>query len=110
MKVDSTFDFEKRRNRVVKYDRDLMATTLKVMKRVEEIKAKREQRYYDKRMKVKKIQEKQQARLDIKQNIHLVEPDVVRSRSQVNESEKMQIMDTRKASTASAGKRRSARK
>ena len=110
MKVDSTFDFEKRRNRVVKYDRDLMATTLKVMKRVEEIKAKREQRYYDKRMKVKKIQEKQQARLDIKQNIHLVEPDVVRSRSQVNESEKMQIVDTRKASTASAGKRRSARK
>lgn len=110
MKVDSTFDFEKRRNRVVKYDRDLMATTLKVMKRVEEIKAKREQRYYDKRMKVKKIQEKQQARLDIKQNIHLVEPDVVRSRSQVNESEKMQVVDTRKASTASAGKRRSARK
>ena len=55
MKVDATFDFEKRRNRVVKYDRDLMATTLKVMKRVEEIKAKREQRYYDKRMKVKKI-------------------------------------------------------
>ena len=110
MKVDATFDFEKRRNRVVKYDRDLMATTLKVMKRVEEIKAKREQRYYDKRMKVKKIQEKQQARLDIKQNIHLVEPDVVRSRSQVNESEKMQIVDTRKASTASAGKRRSARK
>ena len=110
MKVDSTFDFEKRRNRVVKYDRDLMATTLKVMKRVEEIKAKREQRYYDKRMKVKKIQEKQQARLDIKQNIHLVEPDVVRSRSQVNESEKMQIVDTRKASTASAGKRRSSRK
>ena len=80
------------------------------MKRVEEIKAKREQRYYDKRMKVKKIQEKQQARLDIKQNIHLVEPDVVRSRSQVNESEKMQIVDTRKASTASAGKRRSSRK
>ena len=61
-------------------------------------------------MKVKKIQEKQQARLDIKQNIHLVEPDVVRSRSQVNESEKMQIVDTRKASTASAGKRRSSRK
>ena len=37
MKVDATFDFEKRRNRVVKYDRDLMATTLKVMKRVEEM-------------------------------------------------------------------------
>ncbi len=109
MKVDSTFDFEKRRNRVVKYDRDLMATTLKVMKRVEEIKEKREQRYYDKRMKVKKVQEKYQAKLDIKQNIHLVEPDVVRSKAQVNEAEKMQIVDTRKAATGSS-RRRSARK
>jgi large subunit ribosomal protein L24e len=109
MKVDSTFDFEKRRNRVVKYDRDLMATTLKVMKRVEEIKEKREQRYYDKRMKVKKVQEKYQAKLDIKQNIHLVEPDVVRSKARVNEAEKMQIVDTRKAATGSS-RRRSARK
>ena len=109
MKVDSTFDFEKRRNRVVKYDRDLMATTLKVMKRVEEIKEKREQRYYDKRMKVKKVQEKYQAKLDIKQNIHLVEPDVVRSKAQVNEAEKMQIVDTRKTATGSS-RRRSARK
>ena len=55
MKVDSTFDFEKRRNRVVKYDRDLMATTLKAMKRVEEIKETREKRYYERRMRVKKL-------------------------------------------------------
>ena len=76
---------------------------------VEEIKEKREQRYYDKRMKVKKVQEKYQAKLDIKQNIHLVEPDVVRSKAQVNEAEKMQIVDTRKAATGSS-RRRSARK
>ena len=76
---------------------------------IEEIKEKREQRYYDKRMKVKKVQEKYQAKLDIKQNIHLVEPDVVRSKAQVNEAEKMQIVDTRKAATGSS-RRRSARK
>ena len=33
MTVDSTFDFEKRRNRVEKYDRQVMATTIRVMKR-----------------------------------------------------------------------------
>ena len=41
--------------------------------------------------------------------IHIVEPDVVRSKAQVNEAEKMQIVDTRKAATGSS-RRRSARK
>jgi large subunit ribosomal protein L24e len=93
MKVDATFDFEKRRNRAVKYDRDLMVTTLKVMKRVEEIKEKREARYFEKRMRVKKVQEKAQAKLDIKQNIALVAPDVMRARAQVNTSEKMDVVE-----------------
>ncbi|KAJ2841094.1 ATPase-activating ribosome biosynthesis protein, partial [Coemansia erecta] len=33
MAIDSTFEFEKRRNVPVRYDRDLMSTTLKAMKR-----------------------------------------------------------------------------
>ena len=93
MKVDATFHFEKRRKRAVKYDRDLMVTTLKVMKRVEEIKEKREARYFEKRMRVKKVQEKAQAKLDIKQNIALVAPDVMRARAQVNTSEKMDVVE-----------------
>ena len=49
MTVDSTLEFEKRRNVPVRYDRDLMATTLKAMKRVMEIKAKRERVFAKKR-------------------------------------------------------------
>jgi large subunit ribosomal protein L24e len=101
MKVDSTFDFEKRRNRVVKYDRDLMATTLKAMKRVEEIKETREKRYYERRMRVKKVQEKAQVKLDIKQNINLVAPDVVRAKAQLNASEKMEISEDQHTSRRS---------
>ena len=39
---DSTIEFEKRRNIPVRYDRDLVQTTVQAMKRVAEIKAKRE--------------------------------------------------------------------
>lgn len=46
---DSTFEFEKTRNRPIKYNRDLMASTLKAMKRVQEIQQVREKRFYEKR-------------------------------------------------------------
>jgi len=42
-------EFEKRRNVPVRYDRELMATTLKAMKRISEIKAKRERKMYKER-------------------------------------------------------------
>jgi len=43
---DSTIDFEKRRNVPVRYDRELVTTTLKAMKRVGEIKQKREHAFW----------------------------------------------------------------
>lgn len=51
MTVDSTLEFEKRRNRPIKYDRDLMQRTVIAMKRVQEIRAKREKTFYKLRMK-----------------------------------------------------------
>ena len=44
MAVDSTFDFERLRNRPVKYDRELMKKTVRTMERVQAIKEKREER------------------------------------------------------------------
>ena len=46
---DSTIDFEKRRNVPVRYDRDLMQTTIKAMKRIAEIKKKREHAFWKNR-------------------------------------------------------------
>lgn len=48
-KQDSTMEFEKRRNVPVRYNRELMGTTLKAMKRISEIKAKRERVFARKR-------------------------------------------------------------
>lgn len=43
---DSTIDFEKRRNVPVRYDRELVTTTLKAIKRVGEIKQRREHAFW----------------------------------------------------------------
>ena len=43
---DSTFEFEKRRNIPVRYNRDLIQTTVKVMKRIAEIKGRREHAFW----------------------------------------------------------------
>ncbi|KAJ7219340.1 ribosomal protein L24e-domain-containing protein, partial [Mycena pura] len=49
MTIDSTIDFEKRRNIPVRYDRELVQTTLKAMKRVSEIKKRRELAFWKNR-------------------------------------------------------------
>lgn len=46
MAMDSTFQFEKLRNRPVRYSRDLVAHTLRAMRRVEEVRKQRQMRFY----------------------------------------------------------------
>ncbi|KAL4077087.1 ribosomal protein L24e-domain-containing protein [Scleroderma yunnanense] len=50
MTIDSTIDFEKRRNIPVRYDRELIQTTIKAMKRIGEIKQRREHVFWKQRM------------------------------------------------------------
>ncbi|CAM9747915.1 unnamed protein product, partial [Sphacelaria rigidula] len=71
---DSTFDFEKRRNRPVKYDREAMGKTLLAMKKVKEVQAKREQRFFQNRHRGAKAKEKASIKADIKDNIELLAP------------------------------------
>jgi large subunit ribosomal protein L24e len=71
-------EFEKRRNVPVRYDRDLMSTTLKAMKRIQEIKAKRERVFYKQRMAGKKDKERAQNVQEIVKNAELVNvPELV---------------------------------
>jgi len=57
MVMDSAFEFEKKRNVPQKYNREMIDKTIKVMKRVEDIKKKREDIFYSKRMEAKKKSE-----------------------------------------------------
>merc|ERR1712008_279149 len=74
--VDSTFEFEKRRNRPVKYDRHLVGKTLRAMQKVQTIKEAREERYFANRMKDAKKEQKKQARVEIEKSIELLAPAV----------------------------------
>ncbi|EGF83516.1 hypothetical protein BATDEDRAFT_85053 [Batrachochytrium dendrobatidis JAM81] len=73
MTVDSTLEFEKRRNIPVRYDRELMATTIKAMKRVQQIKSKRERVFFKQRMTGKKEREMAESLKSLHQNIELVD-------------------------------------
>jgi large subunit ribosomal protein L24e len=95
MTIDSTFEFEKRRNVPVRYDRNLMATTVKAMKRVKEIRAKRERAFYKNRMAGKKDQEKAENIKILQQNIELAPTASQRVKNQIAkiEEQKMDQME-----------------
>jgi large subunit ribosomal protein L24e len=102
MAVDKTFEFEKRRNRPVKYDRNLMGKTILAMKRVETIKQAREQRFFENRMQDAKAEKKKQARVEIEKSIELLAPAVA-NREQVMrnviDSARLRIASRKKSST-----------
>ena len=75
---DSTFEFEKRRNAPVRYDRELMAATLRAMKRVEEIKKAREERFYRNRMRNVRAEERVVEEAEVARNINLIRPVAAR--------------------------------
>jgi len=74
--VDSAFEFEKRRNRPVKYDRDLMGKTIMAMQRVQSIKERREERFHANRMQDAKAEKISQARVEIEKHIEVLAPAV----------------------------------
>lgn len=70
--MDNSLEFEKRRNTPVKYNRELWQKTVEAMKRVEEIKQKRQARFILNRLKKGKQLEKEEAISEVKKNIHLI--------------------------------------
>eukprot|EP00587_Corethron_hystrix_P013737 CAMPEP_0113301596 /NCGR_PEP_ID=MMETSP0010_2-20120614/2760_1 /TAXON_ID=216773 ORGANISM="Corethron hystrix, Strain 308" /NCGR_SAMPLE_ID=MMETSP0010_2 /ASSEMBLY_ACC=CAM_ASM_000155 /LENGTH=154 /DNA_ID=CAMNT_0000155247 /DNA_START=198 /DNA_END=662 /DNA_ORIENTATION=+ /assembly_acc=CAM_ASM_000155 len=74
MAVDSTFEFEKRRNRPVKYNRELMGKTIAAMRRVSEIRERREVKFHANRMKDAAVLKKEQARVELEKHIEVLAP------------------------------------
>jgi large subunit ribosomal protein L24e len=76
--VDSTFEFEKRRNRPTKYDRNLMGKTIMAMQRVQSIKEAREERFHANRMKDSNAEKVKVARVEIEKHADILAPAVAR--------------------------------
>ncbi|KAJ8570342.1 hypothetical protein K7X08_037314 [Anisodus acutangulus] len=72
MTQDSTFEFERKRNRPERYDRNVTENTLKAIKKIDKIRVDREERHIAKRMKGKKSQEQREAQKELEQSIHMV--------------------------------------
>ncbi|XP_020576413.1 LOW QUALITY PROTEIN: probable ribosome biogenesis protein RLP24 [Phalaenopsis equestris] len=72
MTQDSTFEFERKRNRPERYDRNVAEETLKAIKKIDKIRVAREARHHTMRMKGKKAIELQAAAKQLEQGIHLV--------------------------------------
>jgi large subunit ribosomal protein L24e len=74
MTVDSTLQFQQRRNIPVRYNRDLVARTLEAMSRVGEIRAKRERQFYKNRMAGNRAVQLEADRKLVAENQHLLPP------------------------------------
>ncbi|WAO84540.1 Ribosome biogenesis protein RLP24 [Fusarium falciforme] len=72
MVCDSTLLFGARRNVPERYNRDLVEKTIVAMKRISEIRARRERVFYKKRMAGKRARELAQARKLVSENEHLL--------------------------------------
>ncbi|KAI9229984.1 MAG: ribosomal protein L24e-domain-containing protein, partial [Piptocephalis tieghemiana] len=81
MTIDTTLEFEKRRNIPVRYDRNLMATTVKAIQRVQEIKKKRERVFFKNRMSGNREMEKMQNLKEVQRGIELVSSPALRQKA-----------------------------
>ncbi|CDR37374.1 RHTO0S02e14048g1_1 [Rhodotorula toruloides] len=76
MTVDSTLQFEKRRHVPVVYDRDLVQATVAGMKRIAEIKARRERAFFKARMAAAKEGQLTNDSLEVTRSGHLLTPSM----------------------------------
>ncbi|BFZ08172.1 hypothetical protein BsWGS_11211 [Bradybaena similaris] len=74
LKVDNALEFEKNRNEPVKYSKVLWENTVKAIKRIEEIKTRRQDHYIASRLKKGKEIRKEADRVEVEKTIHLIRP------------------------------------
>lgn len=72
MTQDSTFEFERKRNRPERYDRNVTENTLKAIKKIDKVRVDREARHHTMRMRGKKTMEQREAAKELEQSIHMV--------------------------------------
>lgn len=85
---DSTFQLERRRQVPVKYDREVVAKTIKAMKRIKEIRVARAERHYEARMAKARVEQRAADRRQLEQEIHLVKAPAALARER---AEKLKV-------------------
>ncbi|GAV64592.1 Ribosomal_L24e domain-containing protein [Cephalotus follicularis] len=79
MTQDATFEFERKRNRPERYDRNLAENTLKAIKKIDKVRSDRAAGYIKKRLDKDKNKKQREAKKELEQGINLVKaPEAIR--------------------------------
>jgi len=105
MIVDSTFEFEKKRNEPQKYNREVMVQTVQAMKKVAAVKKRRETKFYIDRMKKAKVRLNDVIQEELQKHITLVSEPATKKKIEeytleketAKEQAKQVQMETRKS-------------
>lgn len=90
MTVDPVLEFEQRRNVPTRYNRTLMVKTIQAMKKIDEIKAKRQQRFFDRRMAKAAAKKRQDIENELVSHSDLISDVKVKAYIQKKKDEKHQ--------------------
>jgi large subunit ribosomal protein L24e len=88
---DVTFEMERKRNRPEKYDRELVKKTVKAIERISEIRTRRQERFYEKRMAKVKGQQVAADKQQLEKEIHLVKAPAALTAGKEKKKEKLKI-------------------
>jgi large subunit ribosomal protein L24e len=89
--VDPSLALGARRNIPVRYNRNLVASTLRAIPRINEIKARRERAFYKSRMRGNKEKQRQADRKLVDENQHLLPPAMRHTARELAEREEVEM-------------------
>ena len=90
MTVDSVLEFEQRRNVPVRYNRTLMVKTIQAMKKIDEIRTKRQERFFARRMAKADAKKKQDVENELLTHSGLISDEKVKAYIEKKKEEKRQ--------------------
>ena len=90
MTNDSVLEFEQRRNVPTRYNRDLMVKTLQAMMKVDEIKKRRQERFFKKRMDAAKGQKRSSTENELMTHVDLISDPKVKAYIQKKKAAKLE--------------------
>lgn len=94
--IDTTFAFERRRNRAVKYDRDMVSNTLRAMPVIQKIRSDREHDFHRARMVVREKETRKAALHELATGLDVLGPLIIREkiRERQESTKEMEIVQT----------------
>ncbi len=89
MTNDSIFEFEKKRNEPVQYNRDMYVKTIQAMKKIADIRDRREERFWQNRMKLASVQKVAGMNKEVEIHCDLISNKELKETIQENVREKL---------------------